>query len=336
MNSIDVIVPCYGYAHYLEECVRSVTSERGLAVRVIIIDDASPDSTHEVARRLARQDSRIVFRKHTENLGHITTYNEGIDWLEADYMLLLSADDYLLPGALCRAVDFLEAHPNVGFVYGMAVLTPESGLTAPPAGSTPASDTWNLKTGLEFINIVAASGTINPVPTPTAIVRTHLLKQLGGYRPELPHSGDMEMWLRLAVHGDVGEFNGYLAVWRRHESNMQTGYYRKDYGLEDLKQRCAAIDWVFEEFGESIPEAEKLHRRLRAPLAIDGLKIASWAMNDGCQEIVSQLIEFALSADPECRRSRHWKILEFKRFYGARLWHSLYTTASRVLGRSRV
>jgi hypothetical protein len=36
-------------------------------------------------------------------------------------MLLLSADDYLLPGALDRAAAVLDAHLEVGFVFGRAV-----------------------------------------------------------------------------------------------------------------------------------------------------------------------------------------------------------------------
>ena len=39
--------------------------------------------------------------------------------------------------------------------------------------------------------------------TPSAIVRTSAQHRVGGYRPELPHSGDLEMWLRLAAVGSV-------------------------------------------------------------------------------------------------------------------------------------
>lgn len=333
MRSIDVIVPCYRYAHYLRECVSSVLDERELSVRVIIIDDASPDNTPEVAGLLAREDSRVTYRRHTTNLRHIATYNEGIAWLEADYMLLLSADDYLFPGALRRAVDFLEAHPTVGFVYGQAVLTPESGLKGPPPVETPRGNTWKLKSGLDFMNEVATGGTINLVHTPTAVVRTRLLKQVGGYRPELPHSGDMEMWLRLAAHADVAEFEGHLAVWRRHESNMQFEYYRKDYGVADLTQRRAAIDWVFNEFGSRIRDGAAVRLRLLAPLASEALKFASGAFNDGREDVVSQLVEFARAADPELERQQRWKLLVFKRIVGMRLWRALYTPAARLLGR---
>ena len=334
MRSIDVIVPCYRYAHYLRECVSSVLAERDLAVRVIIIDDCSPDNTPEVAEQLAREDARVTYRRHTANLRHIATYNEGIAWLEADYMLLLSADDYMFPGALRQAVDFMEAHPTVGFIYGRAVLTPNSGLKEAPAGETSVSNVWKLKSGLDFMNEVAAGGAINPVHTPTAVVRTRLLKQVGGYRPELPHSGDMEMWLRLAAHADVAEFDGYLAVWRRHESNMQFEYYRKDYGVADLTQRRAAIDWVFKEYGTQIENSAALRSRLLAPLANEALMHASGAFNDAQVEVLSQLIEFALAANPEVKRTGRWKLLALKQCVGMRLWRAFYTPTARLLGRA--
>src|SRR5581483_9622000 len=44
-SRVDVIIPCYRYAHFLRDCVKSVTSQEGVDVRVLVIDDASPDET---------------------------------------------------------------------------------------------------------------------------------------------------------------------------------------------------------------------------------------------------------------------------------------------------
>jgi glycosyltransferase involved in cell wall biosynthesis len=114
VSSVDVFVPCYRYEHFLRQCVESVFSQSGVSVRVLIIDDASPDNTAEVAAALASEDPLVSFIRHIENKGHIATYNEGIEWASADYMLLLSA---LLPGALSRAAELMDAHPEVGFIY---------------------------------------------------------------------------------------------------------------------------------------------------------------------------------------------------------------------------
>ena len=42
----------------------------------------------------------MEFRRHPVNRGHIATYNEGLEWASGDYLLVLSADDMLTPGAL--------------------------------------------------------------------------------------------------------------------------------------------------------------------------------------------------------------------------------------------
>jgi glycosyltransferase involved in cell wall biosynthesis len=333
MPSIDVIVPCYRYAHYLRECVGSVLAERRLDVRVIILDDASPDNTPEVASQLAVEDARVTYRRHVVNQRHIATYNEGIEWVAADYLLLLSADDYMLPGALYRAVEFLEAHPEIGFVHGRSILTPESGLTQAPAGKG-ATETWRIQKGCEFIQQVAALGTINPVATPTAIVRTRLQKRVGGYRPELPHSGDMEMWLRLAAYADVAEFDGYFAVWRRHETNMHIGYCGRDYGVADLSQRRAAVDWFMQACGSVLSHPDAVRSRLMAPLAMEALKQASGAFNDGRREVADQQAAFARDIHPEVARTVRWKFLRLKSCLGTRLWRAIYLPAARILKRA--
>src|SRR5205823_3987651 len=116
---VDVVVPCYKYGHFLRQCVESVLSQEGVDVRVLIIDDCSPDNTPDVAAQLVREDPRVEYRRHTVNQGHIATYNEGLlDWVNGDYCLLLSADDWLTPGALARAARVFSAHPDVVLVCG--------------------------------------------------------------------------------------------------------------------------------------------------------------------------------------------------------------------------
>ncbi len=77
MPSVDVIIPCYRYADFLAESVGSVLATEGCDVRVLILDDASPDHTPAVAEALRKADSRVEYVRHATNRGHIATYNEG-------------------------------------------------------------------------------------------------------------------------------------------------------------------------------------------------------------------------------------------------------------------
>lgn len=330
MSSIDVIVPCYRYGHYLRDCVHSVLSQPVAGLRVLIIDDASPDNTPIVGEALAREDSRVTYRRHAINRGHIATYNEGIDWAAADCTLLLSADDYLLPGALERIAGVMDAHPEVGLCFGEALELEEGGgirhigIDVDTAGA-PAT----VLGGPEFVRLCVRAGSINPVPTPTAVVRTRLLKQHGGYRPDLPHSGDLEMWLRLAAHAPVGILKTELAVYRRHASNMSLAYYQ-EHRLADLQQRKAAFDAFLQTCGQALPEAASLYRSLLKPLAAEAVAAASTAFNSGRTELSRRLCEFAVSVHPGVRRSPSWRLLACKKLIGLRASCALLPTVARI------
>ncbi len=341
MSSVDVIVPCYRYGHFLRACVESVLSQSVRNVRVLIIDDASPDNTAEVATELAREDPRVTFIRHTENKGHISTYNEGIEWASADYMLLLSADDYLLPGALSRAAKLMDAHPEVGFTFGNVVELSDSGTKTLVKSVVEATDRSDRRIlgGLEFIEL---SGANDLVATCTAVVRTEVQKRVGGYRRELPHAGDMEMWLRFAAHASVGFVSAYQGIYRRHNANMSSEhYYYMPNGnfvytasgrLTDLQQRKAAFDCFFETCSDILSNSESLRRQLFWSLGTMAVGRASAAFNEGEMEASKQLAEFALGVCPHIKRSMGWMKLTCKRRIGPRAWHALRPGVAAIRG----
>jgi glycosyltransferase involved in cell wall biosynthesis len=338
VSSVDVFVPCYRYGHFLRECVESVLSQSGVSVRVLIIDDASPDNTAEVAAALASEDPRVSFIRHIENKGHITTYNEGIEWAAADYMLLLSADDYLLPGALKRAADLMDAHPEVGFTFGNIIELTDNGIERPfESIIKPINDPdKRILEGREFIEL---SGADDLVTTCSAVVRTELQKDLGGYRQELPHCGDMEMWLRFAAHASVGFIFAYQGVYRRHGAAMSTGYYvisdgrqifTKSGYLVELQQRKSALDCFLERCRDVLPRDEQLCRRLYRRLSDVAMMLANTAFNEGRTEESRQISDFALAVCPGIRWSSPWIKLTCKRRMGAQAWRAVRPAAAAI------
>ena len=71
-----------------------------------------------MARGLADEHDAVSVIVHTENKGHIATYNDGLAAASGKYVVLLSADDLLAPGALARSSALMEWNPSVSFVYG--------------------------------------------------------------------------------------------------------------------------------------------------------------------------------------------------------------------------
>jgi hypothetical protein len=329
MSSVDVVIPCYRYGHFLRECVESVLTQKINRLRVLIIDDASPDNTPHVASALIRKDSRVTYVRHSTNKGHIATYNEGIDWASADYMLILSADDYLLSGALCRAQTVFDRHPEVGLVFGRAVTLRDGGVISLPGDALASEWNWRIMSGAEFIRFM---GCRNRVPTPTAVVRTELQKRIGGYEPALPHSGDMEMWLRFACHAPVAEINKNQAVYRRHQANMSLDYYKRNW-LPDVHQRLAAIVHFRALGGPELPNPSLLNDHLLRLLALEALNFAHSAFNEGDIEEAGSLSSFAVSICPSITVSRPWLSLLLKNHIGLRIWtRTVYPTYSRLKG----
>jgi glycosyltransferase involved in cell wall biosynthesis len=329
MSRVDVIIPCYNYGRYLPACVQSVLGQQGVDVRVLIIDDASPDGSSQIAEQLGRQDERISVRLHAVNRGHIATYNEGLDWVAGNYALLLSADDLLVPGALWRAATVLDAHPDVGLTYGRQItFASEEPPEAPFAEARPAN--WRVVAGAEFIAECCQSGS-NPVTTPTAVVRTKLWKQLGGYRKDLPHTADMELWLRFAAHAAVAIIDADQAMKRVHAANMQHAYLKT--GLGDLPHRLAAFEALFSGCDNRFREA--LRFQARAALAEEALWAASSAFDRGDLACSERCLAYAERLSPRLCGEPMWARLQWKRCLGPWLWGVVRPLVQRLRRSSR-
>jgi glycosyltransferase involved in cell wall biosynthesis len=297
-GSVTVIIPCYNYGRYLRQCVSSVLSQ-GVDLNVNIIDDASTDDTESVGSMLAADDERVTYHRHERNIGHIATYNEGLEQADCTYSLLLSADDMLAPGALRRAVRVLDEHPDVVLLHGDQAVFRE---TPPEPVSAPHANV-RIREGQKFIEACCREVS-NPVSCPTAIVRTSVQQSVGGYLASLPHSGDMEMWLRLAVRGSVAELRGAIqAFYRVHDANMHRNLYYDTLindrqlrmafeaffadsapfikNLEDLRGQCArglserGVWWAYARLRE---------RQLRG--ALECLRYSACAWHDSSEDSV--------------------------------------------------
>lgn len=313
MVSVSVVIPCYNYGQYLGEAVSSVLDDQpGLDVRVLVIDDASTDDSAEIARQIAASDPRIEVAVHAVNKGHIATYNEGLlDWADGDYTVLLSADDRLTPGALRRATDLLEAHPNVGFAYGHP-LHFEHGAPLPPArtavrGHSVWHGDWWLKRRFR--------DTHSCISSPEVVVRTSLQKQVGGYDPQLPHTGDTEMWLRMAAHADVGYVRGVdQAYYRVHGKNMTNSRT----SLVDLRQRRLAYETVLERCADKLPDPDHLSDIVHRRLAWEALWFAARAYDRRriANTPVEELVAFAFECWPKAGSLPVYRGLQLRQVIG--------------------
>jgi glycosyltransferase involved in cell wall biosynthesis len=293
MAKVDVIVPCYNYGRFLEACVRSVLEQSMGDLQVLIIDDASSDNSLLVATKLAEGDRRVSVIAHSQNCGHISTYNQGIAWASADYFLLLSADDLLVPGALERATEVMDANPDIVLTYGKSMVWYDN----VPFPKIDPDQTY-MWTRHDLIGEICGRCS-NPVPTPTALARTSTQKAVGGYRAFLPHAGDMEMWLRFAAHGAVATIHAVQAITRMHSSNMSTSYYAPK--LPDFQQRKQAFETFFKEYSDCVPDSGTLRCRVLRILAEKAFWSGIIQLCRGRIDSGRLLLRFSFNLEPNLR-----------------------------------
>ena len=308
-------MPCYRYADVLEGCVDSVLSQRGIEVRVLIIDDCSPDDTPTVARRITERDARVAYRRHATNQGLIATANEGLDWAaeHGDYTVLISADDQLVPGCLLRATTVMEASPNVGMVYGWALYARFGQPLPRRNGRWLSTKTWS---GADWIRLRCRSG-FNCISSPEVVVRTSIQQAVGRYDPACTHSSDLNMWLRIAAISDIAHIRGVAqAVYRVHADSMS----RSDPSVVlSLRERRIAFHSAFAHAPHTVKAAAGLELMADRALARQALWRASRTIErdlTDAPDTAEDLVAFALEAYPGSRRLREWHGLTIRRRLG--------------------
>lgn len=309
----SVVIPCYNYAHYLREAVESALAQEGVGVEVIIVDDCSTDNGREVAREFAATDPRVRTIFHEVNRGHLRTYNDGLAAADGDFVVLLSADDRLAPGAFSRAAALFSAYPEVGLVYGGFV----EAFGDQPVTLRSGPVSWSVWRGRDWIWDRCRIGR-NPLRSPEAIVRATVLDKVGrDYRDELPHSGDLEMWMRVATVSDVGYIRGAdQAIYRLHEGNMHRALFEageETLMLGDVRQRLAAFEMTFAEAGRSLPKRfRRVARRTFAKQALRYLTRRLMYVTEPDTESSRQILEFARGVCPPWQVWPWWLALRFR------------------------
>lgn len=324
LPTIDVVVPCYNYAHYLEVCVESVLSQPGVHVRVLIVDDCSPDNTSEIGQALAGRDSRVTYIRNPSNMGLVGSANVGLmDWASADYCLLLSADDVLTTGALMRAAKVMEVFPTVGMVYGLALVFRENDEIVPQV--TPDQFDIAVLKGTAFLERCCRNWC--GVASPTALVRTSVQHEVGGLNELFPSVCDMEIWMRLATVSDVAAINSPQAFYRRHDSNMGTAFSNRP--LRDLQDQYHSTHSVMANYGSNITDAEQLLKALDRRLLQEAAWQAAIAFGRGETESERLCIQFAKQISPDWWASSAWLWYFFKKALGRKFLAAFRRLAGR-------
>lgn len=221
-----VVVTSYNYAHWLPEALRSILHQQLYASEVIVVDDASTDTTSEVAESFRQQfeveGMRYKVIRHETNQGVAAARNHGVQASTSPFVVCLDADDRLNPFYLRACRDAMVKDRGVGIAYsGLGVIQPDGNVHT------------NVWTGV-FDWEWQAGASVPPhttIPT-AAMFRRSMWERSGGYRQKYAPGEDAEFYTR-------GLSLGFTAVKVSESPFIE---YRNHGGGAHIQRRYIAID----------------------------------------------------------------------------------------------
>jgi glycosyltransferase involved in cell wall biosynthesis len=203
--------------------VRAVESAKlaGRDVELVVVDDASTDSTAEVCRLL----EGIKYIRLEHNLGVAGARNAGLYASSAEYIAFLDDDDLRLADSLDLQLDALARQPEAGFVCGSMLLADQEGrLTGEKsAPNHPGGDIFWELLELAF-----------PVMPLSVLFRKECFFHVGLFRNRLAGIDDWDMFVRIAELYPVLVLSEAVGIYRQPTPSS-------GQGSSQLSRQLAAV-----------------------------------------------------------------------------------------------
>lgn len=183
---VSILLSVRNGGRTLETCLASIHSQTWRDFELLCMDDGSRDDTHAILERWEKLMPRSQFRifRHPTSLGLTMSLNELHESAQGGYIARIDADDVWVPEKLRLQIDFLETHPECGVVGSYYT---NRGSRRERVIELPVDDA----------SIRRSIYRKNPFGHSCVIMRTGILKQVGGYNEHLQYSQDRDLWYRL-------------------------------------------------------------------------------------------------------------------------------------------
>lgn len=217
---ISVIVPCYNYAAFVGDALRSVLSQDHPSFELIVVDDGSTDDSAEVIQRVldeacgSSKALRTVFIRQA-NQGVSAALNAGLAEAQGEFIASFDADDVMVPGRLRLQADYLAAHPEVGCVGGIAQRIDEQGALLPKKAKNRQVKRYDFAQVLAGCVVVGGN---------LAMYRREAMDRVGGYDPSIKVQ-DFQITHKIAYAGYfIDVLPEIVTLYRKHAGGLSRNY----------------------------------------------------------------------------------------------------------------
>lgn len=223
---VSVVVSCYNHEKYIEECLLSVLRQTYKNIELIVFDDGSVDKSADIIEVLSKKYN--FFFQRQKNIGLTATSNKAITLCKGKYVAFLGSDDFFLDDKIEKQVRFMESRGDIAGCGGNIVYINEAGDILEKQKRKPYRE---IDFQTMFTNRKAGP------PAPTAMIRVHVLREIGGYDPKI-RLEDLYLWLKITHYGyKLAVLEDDLVYYRKHAFNAHKDYkFMADSMIEIYEQ----------------------------------------------------------------------------------------------------
>lgn len=223
---VSICVPAYRAERFIEATIRSALAQTFGDFELIVVDDASPDRTVELAAAFSDPRMRIVTNRETA--GAAANWNRAVSLCRGRYVKLLCSDDTIYRSCLEQQVAALETDPDVALVSAQRDIIDEQGAVI--FGGRGIGRLRGKVGGRAAMRALVRSGT-NIIGEPSAtLMRRSSLEAAGSFDPSEAYMIDAEMWSRLLALGDFFGIDEPLATFRISTTSWSANLAKEQAG----------------------------------------------------------------------------------------------------------
>lgn len=125
---VSIIVTTFNSKRLIESCLISLINQTYSNIEIIVIDDASFDSTKEVVKKLMKKDNRIKYYKLNYNVGTYAAKNIAINYASGEFVTCHDSDDFAHTEKIEKQVKPLIRFPWLVFTVSYWVRLTDKGI----------------------------------------------------------------------------------------------------------------------------------------------------------------------------------------------------------------
>lgn len=224
---VSILMPAYNAEKFISESIESILNQDHSNWELLILDDASTDSTLEMIKTFV--DDRIKVLTHETNIGYLLSCNELFEKATGDFVTFLDADDTCEPNRISACLLAFESDSELDFLTTDHSRTDEFGKLL--FDHHTEVDYHRYATDPPYYPIICCA---------TIFLERKLLQQVGGYHPFFQEIGGEDYhWLfRLSTVGKGKHLSENLYNYRQHASQVHVlnpnplKYFTKDIDQE--------------------------------------------------------------------------------------------------------